>query len=358
MVQVSKSFLKTVFICPSLLELTLSLHCLIDHLFICINKSAELINYFQTICRLWNLCAIGISALCIYNILVTLKLMYYTECTKNYVPVDRVQQEPERLLPQPCAREKEIENLQKIFNTMDLQLGRWDNKRMYKLFDNVIVGSRFVELNEQYLTTLATQTSLDKIISLTEVAKHWNGPISVAVFAVGDDELTKLLLYIIYLRQCFFEVQEKVTFHFAFPKDHIPSAIALEPDNFPDCSKPELVYQSLIQGKPAERWRLRLPYPQNHMRNLARKNSQTKFVFLTDVDIIPSFKMAENLDVFLREHRCKGKCAYVIPTYELDERLPFPPNKSELVRLAYKNLARPFHHKVFIYNQFATNFSR
>lgn len=81
-------------------------------------------------------------------------------------------------------------------------------------------------------------------------------------------------------------------------------------------------------------------------------------MFLTDVDIIPSFGMAEGLDVFLKTHRCKELCAYVIPTYELDERLQFPPNKSELVRLAKKNLARPFHHKVFIYNQFATNFSR
>lgn len=284
--------------------------------------------------------------------------MYYTECAKNYIAVARTEQERERAPPPPCAKEREIENLQKIFNTMDLQLGRWDNRRMYKLFDNVIVGSRFTELNEQFLTTLATQSSLDKLNSLIQVAKHWNGPISVAVFAVGDDELTRLLFYIIYLRQCFLDIQEKVTFHFAFPKDHVPSAIALEPDNMPDCNRPEDVHQRLTKRKPVERWRLKLPYPQNHLRNLARKNCQTKFVFLTDVDIIPSFNMAEGLDGFLREHRCKGRCAYVIPTYELDERLLFPPNKSELVRLAGKNLARPFHHKVFIYNQYATNFSR
>lgn len=284
--------------------------------------------------------------------------MYYTECTKNYIAVGNAHQEEGHLPPRPCVKEQEIENLQKIFNNMDLQLGRWDNRRMYKLFDNIIVGSKFTELSEQYLTTLASQSSLDKLISLIEVSKHWSGPISVAVFAVGDDELTRLLFYIIYLRQCFLDIQEKVTFHFAFPRDHIPSAIALEPDNIPDCNNPEEVHQSLTKRRPVERWRIRLPYPQNHLRNLARKNCQTKFVFLTDVDIIPSFNMADGLDVFLREHKCKSRCTYVIPTYELDERLLFPPNKSELVRLAKKNLARPFHHKVFIYNQYATNFSR
>lgn len=102
-----------------------------------------------------------------------------------------------------------------------------------------------------------------------------------------------------------------------------------------------------------------MAYPQNHLRNLARKNCQTKYVFLTDVDIIPSKGMAENLDVFLEKPECDSdKCAWVVPTYEIDERVSFPHNKTELVRLALKGLARPFHHKVFIYNQYATNFSR
>lgn len=68
--------------------------------------------------------------------------------------------------------------------------------------------------------------------------------------------------------------------------------------------------------------------------------------------------MAEVLDAYLRENKCKDKCAYVVPTYEIDDRVMFPHNKTELIRLANKGLARPFHHKVFIYNQFATNFSR
>jgi beta-1,4-glucuronyltransferase 1 len=105
------------------------------------------------------------------------------------------------------------------------------------------------------------------------------------------------------------------------------------------------------------------PYPQNFLRNVARKNCQTFYTFLTDVDIIMSANLnfAEKLDKFLRNAKCpymNNLCAYVIPTYELDERVRFPRNKSDLIRLANKGLARPFHNKVFIYNQFATNFSR
>ena len=37
---------------------------------------------------------------------------------------------------------------------------------------------------------------------------------------------------------------------------------------------------------------------------------------------------------------------------------PFPANKSELVELVSRHQAQPFHLKVFLHNQFATNFSR
>lgn len=127
-----------------------------------------------------------------------------------------------------------------------------------------------------------------------------------------------------------------------------------------DCMKPEASLKLLLQRRRPETVKLRtkLAYPQNHMRNLARKNCQTRFVFLTDVDIIPSTGLAVQLDKFLKSTLCRGFCAYVIPTYELDERVRFPRNKTDLIRLAKKGLARPFHQKVFIYNQFATNFTR
>lgn len=102
---------------------------------------------------------------------------------------------------------------------------------------------------------------------------------------------------------------------------------------------------------------------------------QTEYVFLVDVDVVPSLGLAQGLNDFLQKAKCGppsapqgapapvlprapraghgtgqrgpvAHCAYVIPTYELDERVRFPRNKSDLVRLAGKGLARPFHHKV------------
>lgn len=178
-------------------------------------------------------------------------------------------------------------------------------------------------------------------------------------------------IYLSYLRYCFKPIRNRVTFHLVIPKDRAPNFIRKihlqDIINRYDCAKPEVTLNELLKQRTADtkRWRIKTPYPQNFLRNVARKNCQTNYVFLTDVDVIPSmsenFNFAEKLDKFLRKAKCSQSnnlCAYVIPTYELDERVRFPRNKSDLIRLANKGLARPFHNKVFIYNQYATNFSR
>ena len=64
----------------------------------------------------------------------------------------------------PNANKDDIEN---IFSSeiIDVQLGTFDDSRKYKMFDNVIVGSKFVSSSIEFDVTLATQSSLDKL--------HW-----------------------------------------------------------------------------------------------------------------------------------------------------------------------------------------
>ncbi|XP_018326024.1 beta-1,4-glucuronyltransferase 1 [Agrilus planipennis] len=246
-------------------------------------------------------------------------------------------------------------------HTFDLRAGRWDNQILYKLFDNVITGDHFYNLSTTYKVSLATQSSLEKLFSLQEVAAQWSGPISVAIYCAGNDELSLALLYITYLRKCNINVRRKISFHFALPKDRMPTVVEYDFNFFSDtnCVHKDDMLNILLKKvtESTKKWRTTNPYPQNHMRNIARKNCVTPYVFLTDVDVIPCNNMAEKLNKFLETDKC-DKCGFVIPTYEIDNRVSFPANKSEIVRLSKKQLARPFHQKVFIYNQYATNFSR
>ena len=67
--------------------------------------------------------------------------------------------------------------------------------------------------------------------------------------------------------------------------------------------------------------------------------------------------MTRALAKFLNGNTCV-KCAFVIPTYEIHQAAPSPENKEQLAELVSRNKAQPFHSKIFVHNQFATNFSR
>lgn len=325
---------------------------------------------------MWNLSLASVLVLTLSNIYLTVRLLHNSDCNHIHPAVSQIAPAPPaprvQLLtiqtvpppPPPCVDiyDQRIVNQseESPFSDVNLELGRWDASHTFKMFDFSIIGEQYTSLSDQFKVCLATQGSLERLSMLAQVAHQWTGAISAAVFAAGE-ELALLKLYIGFLRKCYPVVRNRVSFHLAMPAER-PAHFGLTiPDSsILDCSSPEGTLTKLLKLRSADtvKWRLKHPYPQNLMRNLARRNCQTSYVFLTDVDIIPSAGLTDSLDAFLRTVKCKGLCAYVVPTYELDDRVRFPRNKTDLIRLANKGLARPFHHKVFIYNQFATNFSR
>ncbi|KYM77719.1 N-acetyllactosaminide beta-1,3-N-acetylglucosaminyltransferase [Atta colombica] len=322
-------------------------------------------------CRPWNLSLTSVIILALSNMLLTFLLLQSETCAPEAIPREvEMNAVTEWNLGTLVKHEQQSECITQDYQPaspdanslkLDIKLGRWDARRMFRMYDSVLVGSRFTELSQTYRVCLATQSSVEKLHSLVQVALHWTGPMSVALYAAGDEEFEVLQRYLVYLRRCYESIRERVIFSLAVPKMRMPKKqprVFELPDRV-DCAKPEATLNEFMSRVPSEQtnWRIRNVYPQNHMRNLARKNCQTDYVFLTDVDIVPSFNLTVVLDEFLRNDNC-DKCAYVIPTYELDTRVRFPPNKTELIRLATKGLARPFHQKVFIHNQFATNFTR
>lgn len=330
---------------------------------------------------------ISVLTLTITNILLTIRLLHKAECPtlegnidgtligspyKGQQQLRAAQQRQYQLHPAlspyvdytaNMAESGQNQTKRLIFSQINLDAGRWDNSRQYKYYDFVEMGERFDDLSKESMVTLATQSSIERLHSLVHVSQNWLGPMSVALYAAGDDELYLMQLYLTYLRNCYASIREQATFHLALPRARLPTVVrqvyATDNENF-ICDEPETTLKRLLRFRTADtaKWRIRNAYPQNHLRNLARKGSQTLHVFLTDIDIIPSMNFTQHLNAFLRKTKCNKLCAYVIPTYEIESRAKFPKNKLDLIRLSRKGLARPFHHKVFIYNQFATNFTR
>jgi len=256
------------------------------------------------------------------------------------------------------AGAKLLQNLG-VFN-INWSLSRWDSKYHYKFLDFIWPGDKFLELSKKYTVTIATQSSLEKLYSIVQVSRHWTGPISLAVFVAGE-EFPLTGLYISYLRHCFPHVKDQISFHLAYSWNCPPRVGPnLAFDYKRNCSDPEAVLSELLKLRSTQtiEWKHNFLYPQNHLRNQARANCQTEYIYLIDVDIIPCIGMADKLDQFLRKSRCNKLCAYVIPVYEIDEEAGFPRNKSEMLKLAKNNTARPFHQEIYETAQSATDYAR
>ena len=263
----------------------------------------------------------------------------------------------ENLLKMPDIDDKGADIFDPTETVMDLEVsvGRHDRSHQYLIYDHVVLGSQFLALSHSLGVTLCTLSSMDRLFWLVDSSRLWDGPLSVAVFISGH-EFDIVRTYISYLRSCFQHIRTKVSFSLSHPINSIPFSTSdfSTTDLLLTCADPRAALMKLLSlSKPGP---INLEFPQNHLRNIARANSLTYYTMSLDVDILPSTGMAKPLAMFLNRNTC-AKCAFVIPTYEIDNKVEFPSNKSELVNLVKKLQARPYHSKVFIHNQFATNFS-
>jgi len=142
--------------------------------------------------------------------------------------------------------------------------------------------------------TLVAQLSLDRLLMLEQIVNHWKGPISFALY-LTDPESQIFLEY--YEKSALLKSRCDVGYHVVYKEGDF--------------------------------------YPVNFLRNLALDQAVTEFVFLSDVDFIPSLTMTQalkssiiNLD--LRSHNR----VLVVPAFETQryKSTNFPATKAELVK--------------------------
>lgn len=99
-----------------------------------------------------------------------------------------------------------------------------------------------------------------------------------------------LRVYIAYLRRCFPAVRDNVSFHLAYPGEPAPqptrARFSLPSPNSFECTRPEEALSKLVGMRHSStvKWRIKRAYPQNHMRNLARRNCQVNIlIFLNNL---------------------------------------------------------------------------
>ncbi|XP_050694302.1 beta-1,4-glucuronyltransferase 1-like isoform X2 [Eriocheir sinensis] len=196
---------------------------------------------------------------------------------------------------------------------------------------------------------LATHSSADQLHWVAQHTLRWSGPLSVAVFVSGREYAVAASM-VEYLRRCVDGVEQRVSFHLVHPLSRPPKPSTASPP-FVSCGAPQEANKQLVAAlgqdeTPHPR------YPQNLMRNLARRACHTPYSLNVDIDMLTSPHMSPRLSRFLHGRPVCGRCAYVVPVYEVHSAVTSPPaDKMDLLRLLLRGRVRRFHEKVYEKNQ-------
>ncbi|XP_069955533.1 beta-1,4-glucuronyltransferase 1 isoform X2 [Cherax quadricarinatus] len=243
--------------------------------------------------------------------------------------------------------------LSTVFGVLPAVFGVLDASGNYTTHAFVWPAQGWDVITAEFHVCLATQASVERLFWVAWQAETWTGPMSVAVFVPGSEYAVAAAM-VSYLRRCFPNVQEKVSFHLVHPRTRPPRSSPIPELLDLSCDNPEESNKILMSLRDENETRERR-YPQNLMRNLARRTCQCEYSLTIDIDMLTPPYMSENLTKFLSggtDGTPCWKCAYVIPVYELDTSVEYPPDdKKELLRLLLKGLARRFHIKVYAKNQ-------
>lgn len=192
--------------------------------------------------------------------------------------------------------------------------------------------------------SLVTQSSISQLQHLPLLAKRWSGLVSVAVFALTPD-ISSAIEAILLLRRCHPVIRYNVSFHLVYPlrvpPPRVGAAVVTHPtaETVSDSSACDNVDQILeaMDTSILNYDHSGVPYPNNLLRNVARRNSLTEFIFVVDVDLVVTQNLRTEFMAFAKEsqlfhesHR-DDRTVYVVPAFEV---------KLEMVILSSSSLSR------------------
>lgn len=167
--------------------------------------------------------------------------------------------------------------------------------------------------------TLVAQLSMDRLQMLEAICKHWEGPISLALY-MSDAEAQQFLRYA--LSSDILMGRKNIGYHVVYKDGQF--------------------------------------YPVNYLRNTAMSQVKTPYMFLSDIDFLPMYGLYDYLRkaIGMLDMPASNK-ALVVPAFEtLRYRLNFPKSKADLLHMLDMGTLFTFRYHVWQKGHAPTNFAR
>lgn len=222
-----------------------------------------------------------------------------------------------------------------------------DSSGEYRIINFVMRAEHLgLKNNVRQDVSLVTQSTIKHLQNLDAILSRWHGPVSVSIFSLTQD-IPLAIDAILNLRRCIPAVRYNASFHLVYPlnspynKSPSPQPLILD-----SCDS---MVDKMNNVKISENYNHGVPYPNNLLRNVARRNALTEFIFVVDIDMVPSDNLHRDFmdfaltnRLFLDSHK-DDKTVYVVPAFELKENVDIPRDKTGLLQLLELMEARPFY---------------
>ncbi|XP_054362820.1 xylosyl- and glucuronyltransferase LARGE1 isoform X4 [Mirounga angustirostris] len=223
-----------------------------------------------------------------------------------------------------CPSEADVnsENLQKQLSELDeddlcyeFRRERFTVHRTHLYF----LHYEYEPVSDNTDVTLVAQLSMDRLQMLEAICKHWEGPISLALY-LSDAEAQQFLRYA--QGSEVLMSRHNVAYHIVYKEGQF--------------------------------------YPVNLLRNVAMKHVGTPYMFLSDIDFLPMYGLYEYLrKSVIQLDLANTKKAMIVPAFEtLRYRLSFPKSKAELLSMLDMGTLFTFRYHVWTKGHAPTNFAK
>lgn len=248
-------------------------------------------------------------------------------------------------------------------------------------------GSNLYQRND---ISIVSHCTVYQLYHLDLLSKKWNGSISLSIFAHSIQQIPIVVEVILLLRYCNPSIYQKTSFHLVYPLNFSSKLnnhqvrSALDFLKWPDIKSSYPEFSNFISADHCNNIKKTIeqifktnvnnydhdvPYPNNLLRNIARRYALTEYTFVIDIDLVPSANLYEKFiqfaektklfketEFYLDNNDNEDKVVFVVPAFEIDfnmaiaahentfdENSLLPNDKEALIDGIEKRYIRPFY---------------
>lgn len=244
--------------------------------------------------------------------------------------------------------------------------GIFDHSGQYRIYKNLIKSDFTANQrpgsaeSSSNVLALATHTTINNLHHLDSLLERWQNPLSVAIFAHGQD--VKFATALVYALSFFCpQIQSLVDFHLVCLSGEMASFPEQDHEHFAgleDCSS---VFSRLETYRDKHKNYAisgNISYPNNLLRNVARGGTDSSYILVIDIDMMPSVDLHRQFLAMVSNREPANDEVFVLPAFEIRHARKMPGTKPELVQLYQVGEVRPFYEELCPRCQAPTNYSQ